>query len=602
MKGLGRSFLAVAILGTLGLLAGCTSSTPSGVPISISLSANPTTINPGQTSAITATVSNDSTNSGVTWSLSGGGTLSNQTKTTVTYNAPSATCQQVVSVTATSVADTSTTASVQVTVNGVLVSLAALPSTINQGGTSTITATVTKDSSNSGVNWSLSPVVGSLSNETSTSATYDAPPSVGTPQEVVITATSKAASCAAASTPITVLTSGAAANVQAVNVDGGPVPVYANGSFASATVCVPGSAPPTSCVTVDGLLVDTGSQGLRVLGTALNGLALQPIQLGGQDLNDCVSFADGSYLWGQVESADVHISGETASNIPIHVIADPNGFSIPTACSNGGTDEDSQGTLLANGILGVGSEPTDCELAGLNYCDGSNGAPAAVYWTCSSSGCTANPVTVPIAQQVTNPVVKFPVDNNGVVLNFPAVAPPSEAAVTGIMTFGIGTQTNNQLPNTATVFTLDTNDFFQTTFNLDADYLPQSFIDSGSNGYFIPDPNNVIAICSDFTSFFCPASTVDTSATNTDLPSSDQKTTPFAIDNTDTLFANSSNAAYPTLGGPNGTSTCTNSSGGYTGSCTFDWGLPFFYGNTVFTSIDGQGVPTGLPAAPWWAY
>jgi hypothetical protein len=74
-----------------------------------------------------------------------------------------------------------------------------------------------------------------------------------------------------------------------------------------------------------------------------------------------------------------------------------------------------------------------------------------------------------------------------------------------------------------------------------------------------------------------------------------------SIDNTDGLFANSTDAAYPTLGGPNGTTACTNGGSGFTGACSFDWGLPFFYGNTVFTSIDGQDVPGGFPA-PWWAY
>ncbi len=601
MRALGRSFLVVAILGTLGLLAGCNGSTPNGASISISVSANPTTINPGQTSAVTATVTGDSSNSGVTWSLSGVGSLSNQTSTAVTYTAPSSLSNTtIVSVTATSVANTSVVASVNIQVNGtagnVVVSLAASPTTINQGGTSAITATVTGDSTNAGVTWSQ-PSIGTLTNETSTSATYNAP-SVGSPTEVVIAATSKADSGAAASTQITVLVAGAAANVQAVNVDGGPVPIYPNGGFASATVCVPGST--TSCVTIDGLLVDTESIGLRVLGTALNGLALQPIQVGGQNLNDCVQFGDGSYLWGQVESADVHLSGETASNIPIHVVADPVGYSIPTACSNGGTDEDNQAALGTNGILGVGPEPNDCTLAGVNYCNGSS--PVGIYWTCTSSGCTTNPVTVPIAQQVTNPVVAFATDNNGVVLTFPSVTAPSQATVTGTMTFGIGTQSNNQL-TTQTVYTLDANGNFQTTLTngpLDGQFYPASFLDSGSNGYFIPDPSEVIPVCSD-NNFFCPTSNLPgQQALNQGANGAIGAPVTYEIDNADGLFNNSSNAVYPTLGGPNGSESCP---GGNSDSlCSLDWGLPFYYGNTVFTAIDGQAVPSGQPAAPWWAY
>ena len=32
----------------------------------------------------------------------------------------------------------------------------------------------------------------------------------------------------------------------------------------------------------------------------------------------------------------------------------------------------------------------------------------------------------------------------------------------------------------------------------------------------------------------------------------------------------------------------------------FDWGLPFFYGRTVFTAIEGAATPGG--AGPYWAY
>jgi hypothetical protein len=65
------------------------------------------------------------------------------------------------------------------------------------------------------------------------------------------------------------------------------------------------------------------------------------------------------------------------------------------------------------------------------------------------------------------------------------------------------------------------------------------------------------------------------------------------VANAEGLFTNSateSDAVLPTLAGTNPT--------GY----GFDWGLPFFYGVNVYSSIDGQSVPSGAPAAPWWAY
>jgi len=86
-----------------------------------------------------------------------------------------------------------------------------------------------------------------------------------------------------------------------------------------------------------------------------------------------------------------------------------------------------------------------------------------------------------------------------------------------------------------------------------------------------------------------PASTVNLSTQNVGTNNARSKVN-FSVDNAVNLFqANGSDTAFPTLADLNG-------------SGSFDWGLPFFYGRGVFTSIDGQPVPSGLPAAPWWAY
>lgn len=76
------------------------------------------TMDVGQTLAITANVANDTSNKGVTWVVSGGGTLSSQTATSTAYNAPaSVTAAITATVTATSVASGSATASLGITVN-----------------------------------------------------------------------------------------------------------------------------------------------------------------------------------------------------------------------------------------------------------------------------------------------------------------------------------------------------------------------------------------------------------------------------------------------------------------------------------------------------
>ena len=51
---------------------------------------------------------------------------------------------------------------------------------------------------------------------------------------------------------------------------------------------------------------------------------------------------------------------------------------------------------------------------------------------------------MPLAQQVVNPVTKFAVNNNGVIVQLPPVT-TSAASATGTLVFGIGTQSNNTL-------------------------------------------------------------------------------------------------------------------------------------------------------------
>lgn len=404
------------------------------------------------------------------------------------------------------------------------------------------------------------------------------------------------------STPVGVPTGGSG-NTLSVAVDGGPIAGvnYQDAAFASAKICVPSSS---TCVTVDHLLVDTGSVGVRVLSSALGTLAL-PVETdgSGNNVNDCVQFADTSYIWGQVESADVTLGGEVASDIPIHVIADPTGFSIPSTCNTGGPDEDQLGSatttgLGANGILGIGSEPVDCLACDPNF---SSTPIEGTYYLCSASACSST--LLPEANQVVHPAAAFPVDNNGTVFELPAPTSTNQTTLTGSVIFGIGTQSNNGL-GSATVFTLGTNstdfDEFTTVFPASGGQtLTSSFIDSGSNGIFFPDSaaNVPVIQCTDNV-FYCPASTQALSAQNLGANGA-SGTVSFSVDNADTLFsADSSDAVMQNLAGPNGTGTCS----GTVGQCTFDWGLPFFFGRNVYTSIDGQAVPSSAPAAPWWAY
>lgn len=398
-------------------------------------------------------------------------------------------------------------------------------------------------------------------------------------------------------------------NVLPIAVDGGPTAsqtggaIYVNGAFASATICTPGST--SNCVTVDHLLVDTGSSGLRVLQTAIPSLKLPAVNTSnGSPAYDCVSFVDRAFLWGPVQEADVTLAGETARDLPIQVISSTSS-GVPASCSNGSTqNQNTQASLGANGILGIGLEPTDCFFAGTSTCDRSSGLaspPTPAYYTCSGSACA--PAFISKANQVANPAVFFSTDNNGVIIKLGSVS-GSAASVTGSLIFGIGTESNNQLASTATVLTL-TCDNFSTTFEnhtlgiTDATTCagPGSFIDSGSNALFFPNLANITTCpakssVGDISSFYCPSSLQNFAATNKGANDA-TKAANFSVDNAENLFTNtstSSDAALGTLAGTNPTGV------------GFDWGLPFFYGNQVYMAIDGQNVPAKEPAAPWWAY
>src|SRR5262249_43978811 len=94
-----------------------------------------------------------------------------------------------------------------------------------------------------------------------------------------------------------------AANVLPVIVNAGPTNNALNQLFATVTVCAPGTS---NCQTINGILVDTGSVGLRVLSSVLSVNTALPQQTGagGAPVVQCLPFVDG-FTWGPVQSADV---------------------------------------------------------------------------------------------------------------------------------------------------------------------------------------------------------------------------------------------------------------------------------------------------------
>lgn len=365
-------------------------------------------------------------------------------------------------------------------------------------------------------------------------------------------------------------------NVVTLVADPGATGDYTNGSFVSATICLPGT---TTCQTIDHLLVDTGSFGLRILSSAGGGaltLALPTVKdSSNRPIGECVQFIDTSFLWGPVALADVKLSSEVASSLPVHVVGDTSFNPVPNGCSAGGIDRDTLKQLGANGIIGVGGVQYDC---GPSCASGST-IPTPLYYACPNTGCV--PSFLPLAQQVQNPVALFATDNNGVIVELPQVPSGGVPSATGALVFGIGTQSNNAL-GSASVLTLDNSLNFVTTFK-NVQY-PASFVDSGSNGIFFLDTTTTgMATCQFSAFFYCPSSTQSFSANNT---GQNATSTPISFSIADANNLAPANFVFNNLGGPSPNS--------------FDWGLPFFLGRNVFVSIAGKNTPSGT--APFVAY
>jgi hypothetical protein len=236
-------------------------------------------------------------------------------------------------------------------------------------------------------------------------------------------------------------------------------------------------------------------------------------------------------------------------------------------------------TLSANGILGVG----------LFSYDGQG------YWDCTAPGAGCRSMAMARAKQVQNPVGLFAVrssngvaNNNGVLLQLPSLPSGLASSANGYLIFGVNTQSNNTLGGANVV---PVNGMGRFTTNYRGAMLTDSFIDSGSNGLFFPgagSPAELTNCTGSNPDFFCPASSLALSA-SIQLAGSTANVN-FSIGNADQSFRTMS-YAIGNLGG--------NMPGN-----AFDWGLPFFFGRSVYTVIEGSsaGAATGSLQRPFYAF
>ena len=364
-------------------------------------------------------------------------------------------------------------------------------------------------------------------------------------------------------------------NTTAISVDAGPPGlsyIEANVPFVTVTVCSPGSS--ANCQTIDHIVLDTGSSGLRLISGAVSASLSLPSQRDarGAPIGECVRFADGSFVWGSVRTADIRIADQRAASAAIQLIGDAALPAVPPGCN--GIPSNTVETFGAKGILGVGYFREDCG----SFC--AQSAFNGQYYSCPASGCVG--AAVAQAQQVVHPVALFASNNNGVLISLPAVPAGGLATASGSLTFGIGTQSNNTL-GAAKVFRVDPFSGYLTTVFRGLTH-PYSLIDSGSTALFLPFAVN-IPVCPGTDpvapGYLCPAVTQNLSAFIQGANGTADSVN-FSVANAAALLASFQLTAFSNLAAPS-----FDPQG-------FNWGLPFFYGRNVYTAIEGANTPGGV--------
>lgn len=362
---------------------------------------------------------------------------------------------------------------------------------------------------------------------------------------------------------------------------------YVNGLYTTITICQPGTS---NCTSLDHILVDTGSSGLRIVASELpSGFTLTTETSGSNSVYECLPFLD-SYTWGNVVTADLEIAGEKASSLPVQMIT---ANTAPSYCANtistsGNPEVSTELEVGARGILGIGNFASDCG----TYC--TTVQQFDIYFACSSTAASScSQVGTPVAQQVNNPVSYFGTDKNGVAVQLGSVPAGGADSASGTLYFGIGTQADNTPASGVTVIGLDDTADFTTTFQ--SKLLANSFFDTGSNAYFFGTINTSTLVTSTGITgcnlassgqpaayFYCPSSELSESATLASFSSSATTTVNFNVGNANTLKG----TVFSDLAGPNTTNELN-------AGTSFDWGLPFFFGRTVYVGLEGASSSLG---------
>lgn len=328
-----------------------------------------------------------------------------------------------------------------------------------------------------------------------------------------------------------------------------------NRALVSVTVCVPGTS---LCETVDNVMVDTGSVGLRLQRSALRHPERFAAMAGPDDhaLAECYRFVS-SAAWGIVTRVDLRLAAIQASGVPIQIVDEASAsygdHPRPDSCLKGSKP-------TSNGTLGIAAVSlNDCK----DPCFISLKTPR--YYECTADGCTPVARAVAANFRVVHPIAALPSDNNGYVLDIQPVPESGATAARGTLTLGIGTRRNNAL-DVNNVVDLAPNGTFTTVWN--GQSYPASYFDTGTEEYYFATAPVGARACG---SHWCATPEAEFSATlkgqTTDA------TANFRVGDSATLVR-SGKGAFRNV-----------AIVAHEDSRAFVWGMPFFIGRKVFVKL-----------------
>ncbi|MDD3265597.1 MAG: DUF3443 family protein [Burkholderiales bacterium] len=273
-----------------------------------------------------------------------------------------------------------------------------------------------------------------------------------------------------------------------------------NTMYVSITLCT--NSAGTNCQTIDNIILDTGSFGLKINKSALpESFVLQMPRVTTTDdqmVYACNTFGSG-YVFAEEHYGILKLANTMTNNVIVQIIENSPSAEIPDDCIAKGPFDDFA-NFGANGIIGVNPAIGLDNSSILLYKKDINGNYVAL-----SSGESA---IVPMLNK--NPLPNLSSNNNGFVISIPPVTQNTNTNVSGTMILGVNTSSMNQVTNKTNLVVASESDLssvcnsacFYSKINNPESTIPAVF-DSGTNSWVFMNDELQSSACS---YGYCPES------------------------------------------------------------------------------------------------